>query len=201
MTRVPVDKDESGHVAGSTADAGLAPNGGSMAELVARYQTPLLRYVGQLLGPGTPEVQDVVQDAFLRFHRHAGEADADGIRNERSWLFRVAHNLARDVGRRRQRQKRLREQVTVDPTISPGSTAAGDHPAAGWARREAQELAVREMNRLPDEQKHVLLLKIMQGMTLREISEVTGMKIGTVNYRLTQGLRELAKRLGEAGAV
>ena len=201
MTRVPVDKDESGHVAGSTADAGLAPNGGSMAELVARYQTPLLRYVGQLLGPGTPEVQDVVQDAFLRFHHQMEKGGGEGIRNERSWLFRVAHNLARDVGRRRQRRKRLREQVTVDPTISTTSATAGGDPAAGLARREARELAVREMNGLPDEQKHVLLLKIMQGMTLREISEVTGMKIGTVNYRLTQGLRELAQRLRQAGAV
>jgi len=61
--------------------------------------------------------------------------------------------------------------------------------------REACENAMREVDRLPDEQRHVLLLKIIQGLTLREISEITGLKIGTVNYRLTQALATLASRL------
>lgn len=201
MTRGSVDRNGVGNGAGPADGAGRPSNGEGMAELVARYQTSLLRYVGQILGPDTPEVQDVVQDAFLRFHRQMGCDGPEAIRNQRSWLFRVAHNLARDVGRRRQRQRRLREQVLGDPTVRSTSAVAAADPAAGLARRESCELAVQEMSTLPEEQRTVLFLKIMQGMTLREISEVTGMKIGTVNYRLTQGLRELARRLQEAGAA
>ena len=200
MTRGSVDRHEPGRRRTVLVADEAAPDGSSMADVVRRYQTPLLRYVGQILGAGTPEVQDVVQDAFLRLHRQIGRDGAGSIQKPGSWLFRVAHNLARDVGRRRQRQKRLREQVLGDPTVAPASSAAAD-PVAGLARAESRDLAVSELGRLPEEQRTVLLLKIMQGMTLREISEITGMKIGTVNYRLTQGLRELSRRLKDAGAV
>ena len=89
----------------------------------------------------------------------------------------------------------------ADPLLNPQTAAADAGPAAAAGHREACHLAVAELEQLPEEQRTVLLLKIMQGFTLREISEVTGLKIGTVNYRLTQGLRALSERLKEAGAI
>ena len=61
--------------------------------LFRELRKPLLRYL-VCLGLSSDEAQDVVQDAFLSLHRHLS---AGGSReNMRSWLFRVAHNQARN---------------------------------------------------------------------------------------------------------
>src|SRR5690606_16008815 len=78
------------------------------AALVDPFEGPLLRYVGALLaGPADAEAQDVVQETFLRLHRQQTQYGVDSIGQLDSWLFRVAHNLARDAGRKRQRRQRM----------------------------------------------------------------------------------------------
>src|ERR1700719_1317072 len=65
-------------------------------EATRRYRNllkPLLRYL-VCLGLSADEAQDVVQDAFLSLHRHL--ASGGSQENIRSWLFRVAHNGARN---------------------------------------------------------------------------------------------------------
>ena len=47
----------------------------------------------------------------------------------------------------------------------------------------------------------MLLLKVIQGMTLRQISQVTGLSPGNVGYRVNKALAELARRLKEKGVV
>jgi DNA-directed RNA polymerase specialized sigma24 family protein len=47
------------------------------------------------------------------------------------------------------------------------------------------------------DQKSVLMLRIVEGMTLRQIAQVTGLSVGNANYRISQGLNELVRRLGQ----
>ncbi|MHC4113372.1 MAG: sigma factor-like helix-turn-helix DNA-binding protein [Planctomycetota bacterium] len=46
-----------------------------------------------------------------------------------------------------------------------------------------------------------MLLKVIQGMTLRQVAKVVGISVSLVNYRLNQGLTELSRRLKRAGVV
>src|SRR5271169_6142129 len=67
-----------------------------VCEVTALYRElrkPLLRYL-VCLGLSTDEAQDVVQDAFLTLHRHL--ASGGSQENIRGWVFRVAHNRARN---------------------------------------------------------------------------------------------------------
>src|SRR5579862_2217922 len=61
--------------------------------LFRELRKPLLRYL-MCLGLSADEAQDVVQDAFLSLHRHLSAGGSQ--ENMRSWLFRVAHNQARN---------------------------------------------------------------------------------------------------------
>ncbi len=169
-------------------------------DIVARYESALLRYAAHLIGSEYDAAQDVVQEVFIRLYREFEKQGRENIRNIKCWLFRVTHNTAMDIGRKRQRSNRTREELGDDPVFSPaiGNETDGN-PVAHDDRQEAQALAMRELNELPEEQRNVVLLKMIQGMTLREISETTDLKIGTVNYRLTQGLRTLASRLKAYG--
>ena len=58
-----------------------------------------------------------------------------------------------------------------------------------------------ELRDLPDQQKQVLLLKVIGDMSLRQISKVTGMSVSNASYRLNQGLRELSRRLKLANVI
>src|SRR5271156_4028723 len=62
-------------------------------KLFEELRKPLLRYL-VCLGLSQDEAQDVSQDAFLELHRHVSSGGAQ--ENIRSWLFRVAHNQARN---------------------------------------------------------------------------------------------------------
>lgn len=170
-------------------------------QVVDRFETPLLRYAGQVLGPDIAEArEDIVQETFLRLHQYVEKHGHCSIENLTSWLFRVAHNLAIDCRRRRDSEKKvLHGSKDGLPDASVSSEAL--EGLAGLVHKEACSRAMAELQRLPEPEKHVLLLKIVHGMTLREISEITGMSMGNVDYRIGQGLRVLARRLKEAGLV
>src|ERR1700685_3214528 len=73
--------------------ARLPSNDREPTTLFGELRKPLLRYM-RCLGLSADDAQDVVQDAFLSLHRHLS---AGGSReNIRAWLFRVAHNQARN---------------------------------------------------------------------------------------------------------
>jgi RNA polymerase sigma factor (sigma-70 family) len=187
---------------GAEALAGSTPEF-DLAAVMRQYESALLRYVGQLLGSRYDEAQDVVQEVFIRLHRQVTGSGTRSIDNLRCWLYRVSHNLAMDVGRKRRRRHCLQEQIMSDPVINETGvvTSAGPDAAEAAEHHETCALAVAELQSLPEEQKSVILLKVIHGLTLRETGEITGLKIGTVNYRLTQGLQTLAKRLKARGAI
>jgi RNA polymerase sigma-70 factor (ECF subfamily) len=164
-----------------------------LAEIVARYQTPLLRYVGQWVGPNYAE--DIAQEAFLRLHRQATREG--GVQRISSWLFRVAHNLAMDRLRSLGREEAGRQQAATDPNAPADSVDA----LGEMIHREACQRALDELGRLPDEQRQVLMLKVMEGLTLREVGEITGLTPGNAAYRIDRGLRELARRLKASGVI
>lgn len=185
------------------ASAGAAAlDASDLMAVVAHYQSPLLRYVGQMLG-GTDheEAEDVVQEAFVRLHRQVAGHGSASVKHLTTWLFRVAHNLTVDLLRRRSRRKRTPE-TAGSPAVLSDEQAADELDALGEVlRREARQVALRELAQLDHRQRQVVLLKVIQGMTLRQVAEVVGISVSLVNYRLNQGLTELSQRLRRAGVV
>ena len=68
-------------------------------------------------------------------------------------------------------------------------------------RREACDRAMSELRTLPEHQRQAVMLKMLEGMTIRQIAEVTHTSIGNVGYRIAQGLAELSRRLKQAGVI
>jgi len=144
-------------------------------EVVDQFETPLLRYVMHLMGTANAaDPEDVVQEVFLRLHGQVEQHGSASIRNMKSWLYRVAHNRVMDLTRRK---------------------------AAELVRKEAGDRAMSELQHLPEEEKHVILLKVVHGMKLREISEITGLTTGNIDYRIKRGLKTLATRLKAGGII
>jgi RNA polymerase sigma-70 factor (ECF subfamily) len=178
-----------------------APAADYFMAIVAHYQGPLLRYVGRILGDINDQREDVVQETFVRLHRQVSAHGWSSIKHPTTWLFRVAHNLTLDELRRKVRRQGT-AQVAAESSEAAPEQAAQEIDAVGEAiRQEARQVVLREMARLDDSYRQVLLLKIVQGMTLREVAEVVGVSLSTVNYRLNEGLGLLARKLRRTGIV
>ena len=106
--------------------------------LYRELRKPLLRYL-VCLGLSSDEAQDVVQDAFLSLHRHL--ASGGSQENIRGWLFRVAHNQARN--RQNSYDRRFGAPLEAGIGLGLGRSHAGADAcskrksSSGWERRSA----------------------------------------------------------------
>lgn len=168
--------------------------------LLDNFESPLLNYVSRLMGSLNSEAEDFVQDTFLKFHKKVINDGWDSIDSPSNWLFRVAHNLVMDAGRKKTVEKKFKE-FKVKNTATADDLEKEFNQLDMMVREEAGKKALEALQQLPEEEKKVLLLKIVQGFTLKEISDITGEKIGKIAYRINKGLERMHSILKKSGIV
>jgi RNA polymerase sigma-70 factor (ECF subfamily) len=162
-----------------------------LAELVGAYSALLFRVAHSVLR-SEAEAEDVVQDVFVRVleHRRA----LGGVQDMRVWLVRIAWNLAID------RRRRVRPEQ-FDEGFAEG-LAARDVPAdAALDEARRMRAVLREMERLPRAERHVLLLSAVEELGTAEMAEVLGRSESAVRALLFRARTRLRERLerGVAG--
>lgn len=157
-----------------------------LAALVETYSALLFRVAHSVLRSRT-EAEDVVQDAFVRVLEH--RSSLPEVRDMRVWLVRIAWNLALD------RRRRIRPEQ-LDEAFA-GTLAASSTPA-DKAFDEAQRIGsvLREMERLPKGERHVLLLSAIEELETAEMAEVLGRSESAVRALLFRARTRLRERLG-----
>jgi RNA polymerase sigma factor (sigma-70 family) len=109
-----------------------------------------------------------------------------------SWLFRIARNHWIDTVRARSRQAKRFAPAEEGERI-------GFDPRAGTEAAIDLRRAMAAMQRLPDEQREVVALILIDGLGYRETAELLGLPIGTISSRLVRGRKALLALLGENG--
>jgi RNA polymerase sigma-70 factor (ECF subfamily) len=158
---------------------------GEAAKLYRELQKPLLRYL-VCLGLSKDEAQDVVQDAFVSLQRHlAGNGSHESIR---SWLYRVAHNAARN----RQNSYARRFAAPLDEVVVE-SIADKDTPERAVLKKEKFQRLGKAMKLLTESERECLLLRA-GGLRYREIGEVLGISTSTVGDTVERAIKKLAEK-------
>jgi RNA polymerase sigma-70 factor (ECF subfamily) len=156
-----------------------------LVALVDVYSTLLFRVAYSVLRSRN-EAEDVVQDVFLRVleHRHSLAT----VRDMRVWLIRIAWNLALDR-KRRKRPEQLDEHFAR-------SLVSGTLPADA-AIEETQRFTtvLREIERLPKAERHVLLLSALEELGPVEMASVLGRSESAVRALLSRARARLRERL------
>jgi len=146
-------------------------------------QIPRLRRYARALTRDSVRADDLVQECLCRAlaKQHLWQPGTD----LRAWLFTLLHNQHVNLVRRS-----IREGISVDvEELAPVlTTKAGQNP-----RLQLRDLH-RAMGSLPDEQRQVVLLVALEGMSYEQVAEVLGVPVGTVRSRLSRG-REALRRL------
>ena len=162
----------------------LATEACEATDLYRELRKPLLRYLA-CLGLSADEAQDVVQDAFLSLHKHLAAGGSQ--ENIRSWIFRVAHNQARNRQSRYERRFAAPLEGRMD-TIADEST-----PESAVLEREKFLQLRKAIGLLTEAERECLLLRA-GGLRYREIGEVLGVPTSTVADTVDRAIRKLAER-------
>ena len=162
-----------------------APSAVDVAALVNAYSTLLFRIAYSVLRSRT-EAEDVVQDVFIRVLQHRRSLST--VREMRVWLVRIAWNLALD----RKRRKRPDQMDDAFVTALASKTISADVAMEGAERFQS---ALRELERLPKAERHVLLLSALEELTTVEIARVLGRSESAVRALLSRARARLRERL------
>jgi RNA polymerase sigma factor (sigma-70 family) len=159
--------------------------------LFADTAPDLLRYAR---ASRVPDPEDVVGETFLRAVRGVGSFEGDE-RGFRAWLFTLARN--RIVDEHRKLVRRRTEPIPVEVLAEFG--ARGD--AETEAMRALVEDRVRSiLDDLSTDQRDVLLLRILGGLTIEEVATVVRKKPGAVKALQARGIAAIRDKI-ELGAV
>ena len=138
------------------------------------------------------DAEDVVQEACLRALKYFGGFRGEGGQSARSWLLAIVRNTAY-TWRRRGREA----LVTEFDEREHSDAIADEHPEAELLRDAAKQTLARALDRLPPEFREVIVLRELEGLSYKEISEVAGVPAGTVMSRLSRARARLQEALRE----
>ncbi len=132
------------------------------------------------------DTRDLLQELFVKVARQPGLLS--GVREERSFLIRLAHNLAIDLMRRRGTRQRNYEQLA-------GESSGLFTPAGNPDEQEFRRALTAALAELPPEQRAVAHLKLWEGLTFDQIAEILEIPLNTAASRYRYALDKLRERL------
>jgi RNA polymerase sigma factor (sigma-70 family) len=143
---------------------------------------------GYLRLHGAAEPDDLASETFLGVFTGLGgfRGDEEALR---SWVFTIAHRRLIDDWRRRSRRPQVTDEAG-DLTVYPGGDAEDDALV-----RVGTDDVHRLCAGLPDDQRSVLLLRVLADLTVEQIASVLGRSVGSVKALQRRGLRALRERI------
>jgi RNA polymerase sigma-70 factor (ECF subfamily) len=162
--------------------------------LADRYHDRLLNFIYRTIGD-RDRSEDLVQETFVRVYRHLHRYDPS--KKFSTWIYTIASNLAKNELRNRSRNPMVLFQAIKknwdsdhrplqweDETYSPDDL---------YRKRHLREKVEEAVEQLPDHHRVVFVLREMEGKTYEEISEITGVTLGTVKSRLNRARNKFAQ--------
>lgn len=175
-----------------------ALNGSAYAweKLVKRYEGKIYNHGLRLTG-NSSDAMDLMQEVFLgvyrNLHRFRGDAKFS------SWIFRIAHNKAVDMNRRKRLMMatpRNDDEQSADIFDSvPGDS--DEEPDKKLYDLERNEQIVAMLALLPLQQRLIVELKVFQSLTFEEIADMQDISVNTAKTRFYSALRKLKAVLEE----
>jgi RNA polymerase sigma-70 factor, ECF subfamily len=166
----------------------------AFAEIVDLYKDKIYQLCYRMLG-NVHEAEDIAQEAFIRAYVNIHTYDTN--KKFSTWLYRIATNLSIDRIRKKKPDYFLDAEVSGTDGLTMYSQIASDTalPEDELETREIQQEIQKEILKLPEKYRTVIVLKYIDELSLLEISEILNIPIGTVKTRIHRGREALRKQL------
>ncbi|MBQ4515278.1 MAG: sigma-70 family RNA polymerase sigma factor [Clostridia bacterium] len=165
-------------------------------QLIISYQKKIVNLAYRMLG-NMADAEDAAQDIFVRVFRSISGFNEQAAFS--TWIYRIATNVCLDILRKKKRQN---EQNTI--SIHRGEEndeyelPIEDNQPSPYEQAQksaAMKALEKALNQLGDEQKMVIILRDINGLSYEEIAEITNCTLGTVKSRINRSRLTLRKLL------
>ena len=166
--------------------------------LVMHYQGQIYRLCFRMTG-NSEDAQDMTQEAFLKAWKNLSTFQFDSAFS--TWLYRLASNCCLDLLRSMKRKPTVSLTAETEDEEGEIIDVADDAPSPeeeAIVSQERDDLR-KALALLDDEQRQILILRVVNDLSYTEIAEVLNIKEGTVKSRLSRARDNLRKKLDEIG--
>jgi RNA polymerase sigma-70 factor (ECF subfamily) len=169
---------------------------GAFQRLYDRYHDRLVHFITRKTGD-PDRAQDLVQEAFIRVTRHLHRFDTS--KKFSTWVYTIAGNLSKNELRNRSRSPLvLFQKLTGNWDDDHRPIQFEDlsmRPDDLYRKRYLKRLVEDTVQTLPEHHRLVFRLRELEGKSYEEISEITGVNLGTVKSRLHRARNSFAQRI------
>lgn len=178
-----------------------AVQAGDMAafdELVLKYKDRLFNLVYWFLGD-YQDANDCAQETFIKVFKSIKKFRFESAFS--TWLYRIAINTCKNkIKSSAYRWKKKTVSLETSNSSKNGNPFSeivngSPTPVVALEKKERMMRIQKAINSLPEEQNKVVVLRDIQGLSYQDISDITGLNLGTVKSRLARGRLELKNRL------
>ena len=170
-------------------DCVLRGDSEAFRELVQRYQGLVYRIAYSMIG-NAEGTQDVVQEVFYRVFRRLHQYRLDCPFG--AWIRRITVNHILDLRKKREIRAVSLTQEKADDFDVPDSR---NDPRDEIRRAEQHQTVLKALDRLPDKDRTILLLRHFENLSYEEIAEILAIPIGTVMTNLHRARKKISELL------
>jgi RNA polymerase sigma-70 factor, ECF subfamily len=162
-------------------------------QLVLRHRNRIFAMIRNMTH-NEADAWDLSQDVFIKAWNALASFESKAKFS--TWLFRIAHNVVYDWNRRRKKEQagELNDELLQNESIDPCAIAIPRIDASPDIQMERSELQAKieaALEKVTPDQRQIVLLKDVQGLSYKEIADVIGCEIGTVMSRLFYARQKL----------
>ncbi len=176
-------------------------DGGAFRALFDKYHRRVFAVaLGVVKNP--QDAHDIVQEAFVRVHRHLG--GFQGSSSFYTWLYRITMNLSIDHHRRKKTARHVdyddairRDDSEVEDAGNIVSTYASADPQKAQSRKELAARMQAALTTLPAYHQQVIVLREVEGLSYEEIAKIMKVPKGTIMSRLFHARRKMQAALAD----
>ncbi|MGE5550383.1 MAG: RNA polymerase sigma factor [Bacteroidota bacterium] len=158
--------------------------------LLGRYEGLIYNLVRRYF-ENPVEAEDAAQEAMVKIYRRIG--DFRGRASFKTWVYRVVTNVCLDTLRRRPEKCLSLEEI--GPGEPPALRAAGG-PEDALEQAELREILAQLLLQMDADQRNILILREIEGLSYDDIASVMGCSLGTMKSRLARAREALGRRYG-----
>ncbi|MFV8367978.1 RNA polymerase sigma factor [Flavobacterium sp. LB2R40] len=168
----------------------VAGNEDALAKLIKRHESKIYGFIYSKI-PDKETTNDIFQDTFIKVINTLKSNSYNEEGKFLPWVMRISHNLVIDHYRKTKKMPMFREteEFSIFSIMSDDSLTIENKIISEQVEMDLKKL----IEGLPADQKEVLVMRMYQDMSFKEISESTGVSINTALGRMRYALMNLRK--------
>jgi len=163
----------------------------AFTEIMRKFKTPLYRFAYRHMGDAD-DAEDIVQDTFIALHRNLARFNPKYKAS--TWVFQIAMNKCRDMGRKR-KTRAFMQRITPLMEVKLTDIEANDNPEAALDDKKRLEAVNTAISGLPESLKAPLILCTIENLSQKQAADILKISPKAVETRIYRARAALSDRV------